>query len=160
VKKKTTAAGREQQREPVDPPRRVGRRGGFLRDGFLFFPVPFKWSHTSAGSARNHREIGELLTSELVNTSCVGPGRGDDPDEEQITGDRAVGITSCAEPVTYLSLVFGTPSKRMHEQPMRAKNRGWRGTALGTLVMPYCSGLGYLLFVWITPRRRALRRKC
>ncbi len=33
------------------------------------------------------------------------------------------------------------------------KGRGLEGTALGTLVMPYCSGLGNLVFVWIVARR-------
>lgn len=31
-------------------------------------------------------------------------------------------------------------------------SRGFDGTALGTLVMPYCSGLGNLIFIWVLSR--------
>ena len=33
---------------------------------------------------------------------------------------------------------------------------GFQGTALGTLVMPFCSGLGNLLFVYIVAERGGL----
>jgi cation:H+ antiporter len=53
-----------------------------------------------------------------------------------------------ASPWTYLGL-FLAASLLMLWRFEALQKQGLEGTALGTLVMPYCSGLGNLLFVWI-----------
>ena len=53
-----------------------------------------------------------------------------------------------ASPWTYLGL-FLAASLLMLWRFESLQKQGLEGTALGTLVMPYCSGLGNLLFVWI-----------
>ena len=57
-----------------------------------------------------------------------------------------------AGPWTYAAL-FVAVSLLMTWRLEAMLDRGLEGTALGTLVMPYCSGLGNLLFVFIVARR-------
>ncbi len=49
---------------------------------------------------------------------------------------------------TYLGIFLGASLLMIWRLDALLKH-GLEGTALGTLVMPYCSGLGNLLFVWI-----------
>jgi cation:H+ antiporter len=55
---------------------------------------------------------------------------------------------------TYLAL-FLAASVLMVWRLDALLKQGLEGTALGTLVMPYCSGLGNLLFVWIVADHKA-----
>ena len=55
-------------------------------------------------------------------------------------------------PVTYV-VVFLAASLLMVWRLEAMLDHGLEGTALGTLVMPYCSGLGNLLFVFILTRQ-------
>lgn len=59
-----------------------------------------------------------------------------------------------ADPVSYLT-VFLAASLLMIWRLEAMLDHGLEGTALGTLVMPYCSGLGNLLFVAIVTRQGA-----
>lgn len=56
------------------------------------------------------------------------------------------------DPLTYLS-VFLVASWLMMWRLEAMLDHGLEGTALGTLIMPYCSGLGNLFFVLIMVRR-------
>ncbi|HZP58818.1 MAG TPA: sodium:calcium symporter, partial [Opitutaceae bacterium] len=56
-----------------------------------------------------------------------------------------------AGPWTYAAL-FVVVSLAMTWRLEAMLDQGLEGTALGTLVMPYCSGLGNLLFVFIAGR--------
>jgi cation:H+ antiporter len=58
---------------------------------------------------------------------------------------EAVGLT---HPLTYSALFLGA-SMLMIWRLNAMLEHGLEGTALGTLVMPYCSGLGNLIFVFI-----------
>ena len=62
---------------------------------------------------------------------------------------EALGLTSVW---TYLGLFLGA-SLLMIWRLEALLDHGLEGTALGTLVMPYCSGLGNLLFVAIIALR-------
>lgn len=64
---------------------------------------------------------------------------------------ETLGLTSVW---TYLALFLGS-SLLMIWRLEAMLDHGLEGTALGTLVMPYCSGLGNLLFVGIVAARRA-----
>jgi cation:H+ antiporter len=57
----------------------------------------------------------------------------------------AIGLSN---PVTY-ALIFLGASLLMIWRLNSVLEQGLEGTALGTLVMPYCSGLGNLIFVFI-----------
>lgn len=59
-----------------------------------------------------------------------------------------------SDPLTYLT-VFLAASLLMIWRLEAMLDHGLEGTALGTLVMPYCSGLGNLLFVAIVTRQGA-----
>jgi cation:H+ antiporter len=54
---------------------------------------------------------------------------------------------------TYLALFLAASLLMVWRLDALLKH-GLEGTALGTLVMPYCSGLGNLLFVWIIADRK------
>ena len=54
---------------------------------------------------------------------------------------------------TYLALFLAASLLMVWRLDALLKH-GLEGTALGTLVMPYCSGLGNLLFVWIIAQRK------
>jgi cation:H+ antiporter len=54
---------------------------------------------------------------------------------------------------TYLALFLAASLLMVWRLDALLKH-GLEGTALGTLVMPYCSGLGNLLFVWIIAARK------
>ncbi len=54
---------------------------------------------------------------------------------------------------TYLAIFLGASLLMIWRLDALLKH-GLEGTALGTLVMPYCSGLGNLLFVWIIAERK------
>ncbi|MBI3886873.1 MAG: sodium:calcium symporter [Opitutae bacterium] len=56
------------------------------------------------------------------------------------------------DPLTYLAVFLGA-SLLMLWRLEAMLDHGLEGTALGTLVMPFCSGLGNLLFVFIMVRR-------
>lgn len=60
----------------------------------------------------------------------------------------AVDLLGLADPWTYL-VVFLAASLLMVWRLEAMLDHGLEGTALGTLIMPYCSGLGNLLFVFI-----------
>ena len=62
----------------------------------------------------------------------------------------ALGFTSVW---TYLAIFLGASLVMIWRLDALLKH-GLEGTALGTLVMPYCSGLGNLLFVWIIAERK------
>jgi len=62
---------------------------------------------------------------------------------------ESLGLT---DPWTYFG-VFLVASLLMLWRLEAMLDHGLEGTALGTLVMPYCSGLGNLLFVWIVWQR-------
>lgn len=62
---------------------------------------------------------------------------------------ESLGLT---DPGVYLCL-FLVASLLMIWRLEAMLDHGLEGTALGTLVMPYCSGLGNILFVWIVTRR-------
>lgn len=64
---------------------------------------------------------------------------------------EALGLTSAW---TYLALFVGASLLMLWRLEALLKH-GLEGTALGTLVMPYCSGLGNLLFVAIVALRKA-----
>ena len=68
---------------------------------------------------------------------------------------NALGLTS---PWTYLGLFLGT-SLLMMWRLEAMLDHGLEGTALGTLVMPYCSGLGNLFFVYIMVAHRGPARE-
>ncbi|MEY2877960.1 MAG: hypothetical protein RLZZ15_340 [Verrucomicrobiota bacterium] len=55
---------------------------------------------------------------------------------------------------TYLALFLAASLLMIWRLDALLKH-GLEGTALGTLVMPFCSGLGNLLFVWIAAERKA-----
>jgi cation:H+ antiporter len=59
-----------------------------------------------------------------------------------------IGLTN---PVTYIALFIGA-SMLMIWRLNSILDHGLQGTALGTLVMPYCSGLGNLIFVFLLLR--------
>ena len=61
----------------------------------------------------------------------------------------AIGLT---HPLTY-SAVFLGASMLMIWRLNAMLEHGLEGTALGTLVMPYCSGLGNLIFVFLLLQR-------
>jgi len=61
-----------------------------------------------------------------------------------------LGFTSVC---TYLGIFLGASLVMIWRLDALLKH-GLEGTALGTLVMPYCSGLGNLLFVWIIAERK------
>ncbi len=63
---------------------------------------------------------------------------------------ESLGLT---DPWTYFG-VFLVASLLMLWRLEAMLDHGLEGTALGTLVMPYCSGLGNLLFVFIVMQRR------
>jgi cation:H+ antiporter len=63
---------------------------------------------------------------------------------------ESLGLT---DPWTYFG-VFLAASLLMLWRLEAMLDHGLEGTALGTLVMPYCSGLGNLLFVFIVMQRR------
>jgi cation:H+ antiporter len=54
---------------------------------------------------------------------------------------------------TYLAIFLGASLLMIWRLDALLKH-GLEGTALGTIVMPYCSGLGNLLFVWIIAARK------
>ena len=58
---------------------------------------------------------------------------------------EAIGLT---HPLTYIALFLGA-SMLMIWRLNSMLDHGLEGTALGTLVMPYCSGLGNLIFVFL-----------
>jgi cation:H+ antiporter len=62
------------------------------------------------------------------------------------------------DPVTYLALFLGA-SLLMLWRLEAMLDHGLEGTALGTLIMPYCSGLGNLLFVFILVQRGGAARE-
>ena len=62
---------------------------------------------------------------------------------------EALGLTS---PWTY-AVLFLAASLLVVWRLEALLDHGLEGTALATLVMPYCSGLGNLLFVWIVARQ-------
>lgn len=57
------------------------------------------------------------------------------------------------DPATYL-VVFLAVSLLMLWRLEAMLDHGLEGTALGTLLLPYCSGLGNLIFVWIMLSRK------
>lgn len=61
-------------------------------------------------------------------------------------------LLGLTDPWTYLAVFLGG-SLLMLWRLEAMLNHGLEGTALGTLVMPYCSGLGNLLFIFIVHRR-------
>ncbi len=63
-----------------------------------------------------------------------------------------------AHPLTYLC-VFLAISLLMMWRLEAMLAHGLEGTALGTLIMPYCSGLGNLIFVWIMISHRGSPRE-
>jgi cation:H+ antiporter len=63
---------------------------------------------------------------------------------------EGAGLTSVG---TYLGLFLAASLLMVWRLDALLKH-GLEGTALGTLVMPYCSGLGDLLFVWIIADRK------
>lgn len=65
---------------------------------------------------------------------------------------------SLADPVTYL-LVFLVVSLLMMWRLEAMLDHGLEGTALGTLVMPYCSGLGNLIFVAVMLAHRGAAKE-
>lgn len=65
-----------------------------------------------------------------------------------VEGIDSLGLT---HPVTYL-LLFLAASLLMIWRLEAMNEHGMEGTALGTLVMPYCSGLGNLIFVFLVAR--------
>lgn len=65
---------------------------------------------------------------------------------------------SLADPVTYL-LVFLAVSLLMMWRLEAMLDHGLEGTALGTLVMPYCSGLGNLIFVAVMLAHRGAAKE-
>lgn len=68
---------------------------------------------------------------------------------------ESLGLT---DPWTYLA-VFLCASLLMLWRLEAMLDHGLEGTALGTLVMPYCSGLGNLLFVFILVQRGGAARE-
>ncbi len=62
---------------------------------------------------------------------------------------EAFGLT---DPLTYLAVFLGASLLMLWRLEAMLKH-GLEGTALGTLVMPFCSGLGNLLFVFIMVQR-------
>lgn len=62
-----------------------------------------------------------------------------------------VDLLGLAHPLTYLTL-FLAASLLMVWRMEAMMEHGLEGTALGTLVMPYCSGLGNLVFVYLLLR--------
>jgi cation:H+ antiporter len=65
---------------------------------------------------------------------------------------------SLADPVTYL-VVFLAVSLLMMWRLEAMLDHGLEGTALGTLVMPYCSGLGNLIFVAVMLAHRGAAKE-
>ncbi len=63
-----------------------------------------------------------------------------------------------ADPVTYL-VVFLAVSLLMMWRLEAMLDHGLEGTALGTLVMPYCSGLGNLIFVGVMLAHRGAAKE-
>jgi cation:H+ antiporter len=61
---------------------------------------------------------------------------------------EVIDILGLASPVTYLA-TFLAASLLMVWRLEAMLDHGLEGTALGTLIMPYCSGLGNLIFVFI-----------
>jgi cation:H+ antiporter len=66
----------------------------------------------------------------------------------------AIESLGLSDPLTYLT-VFLAASLLMIWRLEAMLDHGLEGTALGTLVMPYCSGLGNILFVLIVTRQGA-----
>ena len=63
-----------------------------------------------------------------------------------------------AAPWIFLAL-FITASILMVWRLEAMSGRGFEGTVLGTLVMPYCSGLGNLIFAFSSAAAAAMARK-
>ena len=61
---------------------------------------------------------------------------------------QAIEATGLTHPLTYIALFLGA-SMLMIWRLNAVLDHGLEGTALGTLVMPYCSGLGNLIFVFL-----------
>lgn len=64
---------------------------------------------------------------------------------------QLIEATGAVAPFLFL-LIFLLASALMIYRLEALGDRGFEGTALGALIMPYCSGLGNLLFVWILAR--------
>jgi cation:H+ antiporter len=63
-------------------------------------------------------------------------------------------LTSGAAAPWVLALVFLGASALMIWRLEVLAGKGFEGTILGTLIMPYCSGIGNLVFAWIMGRQR------
>ncbi|HWA26724.1 MAG TPA: sodium:calcium symporter [Lacunisphaera sp.] len=57
------------------------------------------------------------------------------------------------DPLAYLAIFVGVSLLMLWRLESMLDN-GLEGTALGTLLLPYCSGLGNLIFVWLMVGRR------
>jgi cation:H+ antiporter len=71
---------------------------------------------------------------------------------------QLIDATGLANPFTYI-LIFLGASMLMIWRLNAVLDHGLEGTALGTLVMPYCSGLGNLIFVFLLLNNHGLARE-
>ncbi len=67
----------------------------------------------------------------------------------------ALGLT---HPLTY-GVLFMAASLLMMWRLEAMLDHGLEGTAIGTIIMPYCSGLGNLIFVWVMVDRRGAAKE-
>ena len=66
---------------------------------------------------------------------------------------RLLESVALSDPLSYLAVFLGVPLLMVWRLEAML-DHGLEGTALGTLLMPYCSGLGNLIFVGLMIARQ------